>query len=135
MCSVPLTCHRAFTLVAVLSSTPRNCAVIYGSSGHGVPRLGLRDVQATARIVYGRAERAPTRGGDHNDQDPQRDNQQFEGVDATHQWIAAACVQNPPSVDIVDALHDHPLVETGGSPSGDGCVGCEVVVGDPEFIG
>ena len=34
-----------------------------------------------------------------------------------------------------DALHDHSVVETGGSPSGDGCVGCGVVVCDPEFIG
>ena len=58
VCSVPLTCHRAFTLVAVLSSTPR--------------RLCCRD---------------------------------------------------------------HSLLETRGSTSGDGCVGCGVVVGDPESIG
>jgi hypothetical protein len=58
VCSVPLTCHRAFTLVAVLSSTPRRLC-----------------------------------------------------------------------------CPDHSLVETRGSTSGDGCVGCGVVVGDPELIG
>ena len=76
MCSMPLTCHRAFTLVAVLSSTLGNdCAVLGGSGGPGVPRLGLRDVHAAARIVYGRAQRPGTGGGDHSDQDAQRDNQ------------------------------------------------------------
>ena len=136
MCAVPLTCHRAFTLVAVLlSSLGNDCAVLGGSGGHGVPRLGLCDVHAAARIVHGRAQRRRTGGGDQSDQDSQRDNQQFEPVDTTHRRITPACAQNPPSVDIFDAVHDHSLVETGGSPAGDGCAGCGVVVGDPESIG
>jgi hypothetical protein len=122
VCSVPLSCHRAFTLVR-------------GYGGHGVPSLGLRDVHAAAYIVYGRAQRPGTRGGDHNDEDSQRDNQQFEAVNATHQSIAAERAQNPPSGDVLEGLHDHSLVQTERSPSGDRCVGCGVVVGDPEFVG
>ena len=56
--------------------------------GQRCKRLGLRDVHAAAHRVYGRAQHDRTRG-DHNDQDSQRDNQQFEAVDATRQWIAA----------------------------------------------
>ena len=52
-----------------------------------------------------------------------------------HQRIAAACAQNPPSVDIFNALHDDSLLEGGGLSSGYGRVGCGVVVGDPESIG
>src|SRR3954452_243323 len=90
-----------------------DCALLDGSGDHGVPGLGLREVRAAARIVDGRAQRARTGGGDQNNQDPQRDNQQFEAVDATHQRIAAACAQNPPSMDMFAALHDHSLIESG----------------------
>jgi hypothetical protein len=34
--------------------------------------------------MHGRAQRPREGGADHSDQDPQRDNQQFEAVDATH---------------------------------------------------
>ena len=133
--SVPLTCHRAFTLVAVLSSTPeRLCCRRWlwraQCAASGPPR-GIRRCAHRARPCP-----APrTCGGDQSNQDSERDNQQFEPVAGTHQRIAAARAQKPPYVDIFDTLHDHSLVETRGSPAGDGCVGCGVVVGDPELIG
>jgi len=84
---------------------------------------------------FTRAERSRTGGDDYNNQDSQRDNQQFEAVDATHQWIAAGSAQNPPPVDVIDALHDHSPRRDNSSPAGDCSAGCGVVIGDAGLIG